>query len=83
MAPASRGDRAAEAPFEAFAALAYPEVELVVHPQCWAADGHFAEISPLRMRSAALAVYDGGEVSARGRRSASCPTPTSPLAGTG
>jgi muramoyltetrapeptide carboxypeptidase len=42
MAPGSRGNREAEAPFMAFTAVAYPDVDLVVHPQCWAADGHFA-----------------------------------------
>jgi muramoyltetrapeptide carboxypeptidase len=42
VAPASRGNRAAEPPVSAFAAIAYPGVELVIHPQCWAEDGHFA-----------------------------------------
>ncbi len=48
MAPASRGNRDAEAPFMAFAALAYPQVDLVVHPQCWVADGHFAGSDAVR-----------------------------------
>ena len=30
------------APVSAFAAIAYPEVDLVFHPQCYAHDGHFA-----------------------------------------
>lgn len=42
MAPASRGNKDAEAPFMAFTAIAFPQVELVVHPQCWETDGHFA-----------------------------------------
>jgi muramoyltetrapeptide carboxypeptidase len=42
VAPASIGNKDAEAPFIAFAALAYPEVDLVVHPQCWEVAGHFA-----------------------------------------
>ena len=48
MAPASRGNKDAEAPFMAFAAIAYPDVDLVVHPQCWAADGHFAGSDAVR-----------------------------------
>jgi muramoyltetrapeptide carboxypeptidase len=42
MAPASRGNKDAEAPFLAFAAIAYPDVDLIVHPQCWEVEGHFA-----------------------------------------
>jgi muramoyltetrapeptide carboxypeptidase len=42
VATASRGNREAMAPASAFAAIAYPEADLVFHPQCWAADGHFA-----------------------------------------
>ena len=42
VAPASRGVRDALAPASAFAAIAYPEVDLVFHPQCWEEDGHFA-----------------------------------------
>ncbi len=42
VAPASIGNKDAEAPFLAFAALAYPEIDLVVHPQCWEVAGHFA-----------------------------------------
>lgn len=48
MAPASRGNKDAEAPFMAFTAIAYPEVELVVHPQCWATEGHFAGSDAVR-----------------------------------
>jgi muramoyltetrapeptide carboxypeptidase len=42
VAPASIGKREAEAPALAFAAIAYPEVELVIHPQCYEQAGHFA-----------------------------------------
>ena len=42
LAPASIGRREAEAPALAFAAIAYPEVELVIHPQCYEEAGHFA-----------------------------------------
>ncbi|WP_425228436.1 LD-carboxypeptidase [Sphingomonas sp.] len=48
VAPASRGNKDAEAPFMAFAAIAYPDVELVVHPQCWAVEGHFAGSDAVR-----------------------------------
>ncbi len=42
LAPASIGNPVVEAPASAFAAIAYPEVDLVVHPQCYEIDGHFA-----------------------------------------
>jgi len=42
LAPASIGNPAAEAPVSAFAAIAYPEVDLVFHPQCYEVAGHFA-----------------------------------------
>ena len=42
LAPASIGRREAEAPALAFAAIAYPEVELLIHPQCYEEAGHFA-----------------------------------------
>lgn len=48
VAPASVGNKDAEAPFMAFAALAFPDVDLVVHPQCWAVDGHFAGSDAVR-----------------------------------
>lgn len=48
MAPASRGNKDAEAPFMAFAAIAYPDVDLIVHPQCWATEGHFAGSDAVR-----------------------------------
>ena len=48
VAPASRGNRDALAPASAFAAIAYPEVELVFADQCWAADGHFAGSDAVR-----------------------------------
>jgi muramoyltetrapeptide carboxypeptidase len=42
LAPASIGNPAAEAPVSAFAAIAYPDVDLLFHPQCDAVAGHFA-----------------------------------------
>lgn len=42
LAPSSIGNPAAEAPVSAFAAIAYPEVDLIFHPQCYEVDGHFA-----------------------------------------
>jgi len=42
LAPASIGNPAAEAPVGAFAAIAYPDVDLVFHPQCYERSGHFA-----------------------------------------
>ena len=42
LAPASIGNQAAEAPAGAFAAIAYPDVDLVFHPQCYEQAGHFA-----------------------------------------
>lgn len=36
------------APVSAFAAIAYPEVDLVFHPQCYASDGHFAGSDAVR-----------------------------------
>lgn len=42
VAPASRGKREAMAPASAFAAIAYPEIDLVFADQCWAGEGHFA-----------------------------------------
>jgi len=42
LAPASIGNPAAEAPVGAFAAIAYPGVDLVFHPQCYEQAGHFA-----------------------------------------
>ncbi|KAK0358664.1 hypothetical protein LTR94_034498, partial [Friedmanniomyces endolithicus] len=41
------------APVSAFAVIAYPEVDLVFHPQCYAHDGHFAGSDAVR--AAALA----------------------------
>lgn len=63
MAPASRGNRDAEAPFMAFAAIAYPEVELVVHPQCWATEGHFAGSDAVRA-AAFLALANDASIDA-------------------
>ena len=42
VAPARELDRGTAARAEAFVALAFPEIELVVHPQCFLSDGHFA-----------------------------------------
>lgn len=42
LAPASLGNAEVVAPVSGFAAVAYPEVDLVFHPQCFEADGHFA-----------------------------------------
>ena len=42
VAPASQANKAIEPPAAAFAAIAYPGVDLVIHPQCWEVDGHFA-----------------------------------------
>ncbi|MEG8039034.1 LD-carboxypeptidase [Sphingomonas sp. LR60] len=36
------------APVSAFAAVAYPEIDLVFHPQCYAHDGHFAGSDAVR-----------------------------------
>lgn len=42
VAPARPVDPVVAARAGAFAAIAYPEVDLAFHPQCFAADGHFA-----------------------------------------
>ncbi|MET4896153.1 LD-carboxypeptidase [Sphingomonadaceae bacterium jetA1] len=42
LAPSSIGNPAAEAPASAFAAIAYPALDLIFHPQCYEQDGHFA-----------------------------------------
>jgi muramoyltetrapeptide carboxypeptidase len=42
VAPASIGNPDIVAPATAFAAIAYPDVDLLFHPQCWLVDGHFA-----------------------------------------
>ncbi len=48
VSPASGGERDAVAPASAFAAIAYPEVDLVFSPQCWERDGHFAGSDAVR-----------------------------------
>lgn len=48
VAPSSRGKRDTLAPLSAFAAIAYPDVELVFADQCWAEDGHFAGSDAVR-----------------------------------
>ena len=52
VAPAGPIDAAAFPLAEGFAAIAFPEVELVIHPQCFLADGHFA--GPDGVRAAAF-----------------------------
>jgi muramoyltetrapeptide carboxypeptidase len=42
VAPARGLDRVVAADVEAFAALNFPAAELVIHPQCFLSDGHFA-----------------------------------------
>ena len=42
VAPARELDFGTATKAEAFVALAFPSVELVVHPQCFLSDGHFA-----------------------------------------
>lgn len=42
VAPAKTLDRAVAAEVQGFAAVAFPKVELVIHPQCYLSDGHFA-----------------------------------------
>ena len=42
VAPANSGNPDIVAPLTAFAAIAYPEVDLVFHPQCFESEGHFA-----------------------------------------
>ncbi len=42
VAPANTANPDMVAPLTAYAALAYPEVDLVFHPQCFENDGHFA-----------------------------------------
>src|SRR3546814_19896866 len=42
IAPARELDRAVAARTAAFAAIAFPEVDLVFHPQCFLSSGHFA-----------------------------------------
>jgi muramoyltetrapeptide carboxypeptidase len=52
VAPANTLNPEVVAPLSAFAALAYPEVELVFHPQCFESEGHFA--GPDARRAAAF-----------------------------
>ena len=42
VAPANTANPELVAPLTAFAAIAYPEVELIFHPQCFEHEGHFA-----------------------------------------
>lgn len=48
VAPARPIDPIVAARAGAFAAIAYPEVDLVFHPQCFAKDGHFAGSDAVR-----------------------------------
>jgi muramoyltetrapeptide carboxypeptidase len=48
VAPARPIDPVVAARAGAFAAIAYPEVDLVFHPQCFMSDGHFAGADALR-----------------------------------
>ena len=48
VSPASLGNPDMVAPASAFAAVEYPEIDLVFHPQCFAVDGHFAGSDALR-----------------------------------
>ncbi|WBH18062.1 LD-carboxypeptidase [Sphingomonas radiodurans] len=52
VSPANTANPDVVAPLTAFAALAYPEVEIVFHPQCFESDGHFA--GPDARRAAAF-----------------------------
>ena len=48
VAPARPVDPVVAARAGAFAAIAYPEVDLVFHPQCFESDGHFAGSDAVR-----------------------------------
>lgn len=48
LAASSVANPDAIAPVSAFAAITYPEVDLVFHPQCYAKDGHFAGSDAVR-----------------------------------
>lgn len=48
VAPARPVDPVVAARAGAFAAIAYPEVDLVFHPQCFASEGHFAGSDAVR-----------------------------------
>lgn len=48
VAPGRPIDRIVAARAGAFAAIAYPEVDLVFHPQCFESDGHFAGSDAVR-----------------------------------
>jgi muramoyltetrapeptide carboxypeptidase len=52
VAPARAIDPLVASRIQAFAAIAFPDVELAVHPQCFERDGHFA--GPDATRAAAL-----------------------------
>ena len=52
VAPANTANPDMVAPLTAFAALAYPEVDIVFHPQCFENEGHFA--GPDARRAAAF-----------------------------
>lgn len=48
LSTGSVGNADVVAPVSAFAAIAYPELDLVFHPQCFARDGHFAGSDAVR-----------------------------------
>jgi muramoyltetrapeptide carboxypeptidase len=48
VAPARAIDPVVAARAGAFAAIAYPEIDLVFHPQCFASEGHFAGSDAVR-----------------------------------
>ncbi|SEN38805.1 muramoyltetrapeptide carboxypeptidase [Sphingomonas gellani] len=47
-APARPIDRIVEAKLSALAAISFPDVDLVFHPQCYASEGHFAGSDAVR-----------------------------------
>lgn len=55
VAPGKTLDPVLAARVEAFAAIAYPDVRLVIHPQCYLSEGHFA--GPDSARAAAFLEY--------------------------
>jgi muramoyltetrapeptide carboxypeptidase len=60
VAPARPIDPIVAARAGAFAAIAYPEVDLVFHPQCFASEGHFAGSDAVRAAAFLEAANDPG-----------------------
>lgn len=52
VAPAKLLDRTVAAEVQAFAAISFPQVDLIIHPQCFLSEGHFA--GPDSVRAAAF-----------------------------